>query len=107
MEFLNQVELKGVVGRAETKEFGENNVTTFSVVTEYSSRNEDGTLVVETTWFNCVKWWYNRIPPFELKRGDKVHLFGRLRIRSYTDQDGFPRDSWDVIVSTLNWITEE
>ena len=45
MEFLNRIELKGVVGRAEVNSFNNSQVCNFSVVTEYSTIDKDWELL--------------------------------------------------------------
>ena len=105
MEFLNKIELKGVVGKSTTSVYGGQYVTNFSLVTENVSRDKDGySHVTDVTWFHCTKW--GDVCEFEPKKGDKVHVVGRMRSRRYTDQNGNERTSWDVLVQKLESLPE-
>lgn len=95
MEFLNQIEIKGVVGRVNAQKIGEATVTNFSVLTEYAYGNKNKR-TIETTWFNCN--FYGEVP---IESGDNVHLMGRMRQRSYDDADGVERYVWDVVVQKV------
>lgn len=97
MEFLNKVELKGIVGKATTTITPNGGyITKFSLVTERTTESEDGALVVETTWFQCTT--HNEIA---ISKGDHAHVLGRLRIRKYTDQDGAERVIYEVVVDSV------
>ena len=96
MEFLNKVEMKGVVGRVTTTKVMDKSVTNFSLVTERANVNKDGTQTIEVTWFNCTT--YNEI---DIHKGDKAHVLGRLRVRRYTTEDGAERVSYEVVVDSV------
>ena len=108
MEFLNRIELKGVVGKAETTEMGDTSVTNFTIVTEYSSYDTNGVAVVETMWLNCTKWWSEEDTALHrqisISKGDHVHVIGRLRITNYTDQDGERHRSVGVIARSVSLL---
>lgn len=94
MEFLNKVELRGVVGRVNTTQIMDFSVTNFSLVTERVNVGRDGMLTTEVTWFNCTT--YNKI---EIHKGDKAHVLGRLRVARY--EDGTERVSYEVVVNSV------
>lgn len=96
MEFLNKVELKGVVGRVTTTRVADKSVTNFSLMTERINVSKDGLQTCEVTWFNCTTW--NEIA---INKGDYAHCFGRLRQRRYTDQDGAERVIYEVVVDSV------
>lgn len=96
MEFLNKVELKGVVGRVTTTQVMDFSVTNFSLVTERVNEGRDGLLTTEVTWFNCTT--YNEI---DIHKGDKAHVLGRFRARRYTAEDGTERVSYEVVVLSV------
>ena len=56
MEFLNKIEIRGVVGRADINSYNGNQVCNFSVVTEASAVDRAGNSTVEPTWFNVSAW---------------------------------------------------
>lgn len=96
MEFLNKVELKGVVGRVSTTKVADKNITNFSLMTEQVNVSEDGTQTTEVTWFNCTT--FNEIA---INVGDHAHVLGRLRIRRYIAADGLERVIYEVVVHSV------
>lgn len=96
MESLNRVELKGTLGNINLTQVGDKKHARFSVATDYAYRNKDGEAVIETTWHN-VSAWDDNGKISELKRGDKVHVLGRLRNLRYRTADGEERSAWEVL----------
>ncbi len=108
MEFLNRIELKGVVGRAETNQYNGTPVCNFSVVTEYSTRDKEGNAAIETVWFNVAAWGDRGMPDFtEIQKGAWIHVIGRVRVRKYTTQDNEERSSLDVVAQYVSLIPRE
>ncbi|MBR1570905.1 MAG: single-stranded DNA-binding protein [Bacteroidales bacterium] len=108
MEFLNHIELRGVVGRAEINTFNESRVCNFSVVTEYSIRDKEGNPAIDTAWFNVAAWEGRDMPDlYEIQKGAWVQVHGRVRIRKYTTQDNEERTAMDVLASSVNMIPRE
>jgi single-strand DNA-binding protein len=108
MEFLNRIEIRGVVGRAEINTFNGTQVCNFSVVTEYSTRDRDGNPDVDITWFNVSAWQGPSMPDFyEVQKGTWVEVSGRLRIRKYTTQDNEERQSMDILARTVKMVPRE
>ncbi|MCR4843971.1 MAG: single-stranded DNA-binding protein [Bacteroidales bacterium] len=109
MEFLNKLELRGVVGRADVNTYNGSHVCNFSVVTEASALDREGNSVVEPTWFNVTAW--NSIPGLQsldqVQKGLWVHVIGRLRIRKYTTAEGEERTSSDVLARRIEIIPRE
>ena len=97
MEFLNKVELKGVVGRVTTTKVMGKSVTNFSLVTE----DYDGQLMISVTWFKCTT--YNEIA---IKKGDYAHCIGRFRTLRYTTEDGTERVSYEVVVDSVTILNK-
>ena len=85
MEFLNRIELKGVVGRADVNSFNGNHVCNFSVVTEASAVDREGNSTVEPTWFNVSAWGGREgvADIHTIQKGVWVEVTGRLRTRKY------------------------
>jgi len=96
MEFLNKVELKGVVGRVTTTKVMDKAVTKFSLMTEQVNVSEDGLQTTEVTWFDCTT--FNEIA---INKGDHAHVLGRLRIRRYIAVDGMERVIYEVVVHSV------
>lgn len=109
MEFINRIELAGVVGTSSIKMVGDSKVCRFSLATEYSYRGHDGGIIIDCTWFNiCVfdgkgiKCDLNQIV-----RGSKVHIIGRFRCSKYTDAQGNDRSCYEVLASEVEIIEED
>lgn len=111
MEFLNRIELKGVVGRAEINSYNGNNVCNFSVVTEASVLDREGNSTVEPTWFNVSAWsGVKGIQDVtQIQKGNWIRIVGRLRTRKYVTQDGLERISVEIPARIVELIprTEE
>ena len=108
MEFLNKVEIKGVVGRINSANYVPHKTChNFSVVTEYVSNptNKEQS-VVEMTWWGAIAWSDQTPAVVQMKKGDKVHLIGRLRQRRYTDQEGNDRTFSEVVVQSLEILED-
>ena len=102
MEFLNRIELVGVVGRINRQTISNRTVANFSVVTEYNFKDKSGNAIVETTWHNVIAWQNGDMPLDSIERGTHVCVHGRLRCRRYTSESGEPRTSYEVIAKDVN-----
>lgn len=108
MKKYNRIELKGNLGKdAQVREVGDRKVASFSVATEYVYKNKAGGYETETTWLNVCAWEGTGICNFSsLAKGAKVSVTGRLRSRTYTDQQGSQREILEVLADTLDLIYE-
>ena len=103
MEFMNKIELRGIVGTASLNRIGENQVCRFSVATDYSYKDREGNPVVDTTWFNVTAWEGKNMPDLRLVvRGTIVQVSGRVRTFKYTMADGAERSGWEVIARRVS-----
>ena len=85
MEFLNKIELRGIVGLTSLNRVGESQVCRFSLVTEYSYKDRDNNPVVDTTWFNVTAWEGKNMPDLrQIAKGVIVQVAGRVRTFRYT-----------------------
>ena len=109
MEFLNRIELKGVVGRADVNSFNGNHVCNFSVVTEASAVDREGNSTVEPTWFNESAWaGVKGIQDLsQIRKGIWVRVVGRLRIRKYVTQDNIDRISVEIPARIVELLPRE
>ncbi|MFP4322595.1 MAG: single-stranded DNA-binding protein [Anaerolineales bacterium] len=88
---LNKVTIIGRLERAPEMRFTPNGraVTSFSVATVHSWLSSEGVVHEETEWFNVVAWAeLARSCHAELDRGSPVYVEGRLKTRSWEDDDG-------------------
>lgn len=87
MEFLNKVEIKGIVGKVKTHYCTpEKQSVSFNVVTEHQYKEMSGEVSVDTQWWNCYA--YDNENALSLQRGDKVHVIGRLRYHRFIEETG-------------------
>ncbi len=107
MEYLNLIELRGVVGRAEIATPGDTRICRFSVVTEYCYK-QGGEPVIETTWFRLGAWEGKNKPDLDkLQPGTWVHVLGRIRTYKYTAPDGTERNNWEVMANRVEILERE
>ena len=109
MEFLNRIELRGVVGKSDINAYNGSRVINFSVVTEYSTRDRDGNPGSDVTWFN-VSAWENREVVEDMdaiQKGVWVELIGRLRVRRYVTQDNEERTVLEVVPRKVKVLPRE
>lgn len=105
MEFINKIEVAGVVGAVNTSSVSGSKVARFSVMTENSSTSKDGGLMVECTWFSVCAFESGKITGLDkIQKGSKVHVLGRVRVRRYVDSDGNDRQCWEVVANELKLL---
>ena len=105
MEQLNKVELRGTLGVIRLQNVGEGKYATMSVATCYCYKDAEGCPVIETTWHLVTAWEGKACADLSvLKKGDKVHVLGRLRCRRYVDNAGIERTQMDIVANTLEKI---
>jgi len=98
---LNRIELIGNVGRDPEMRYTPSGapVTQFSLaVNSYRRAGENGQPVSDTDWFTVVCW--DRLAEFAdryIRKGTKVYVAGRLRVRRFTGNDGTERTAVEVI----------
>lgn len=100
-ECINRVELQGIIGSARRFTIGEQNGFQFTIATNRVFKDRDGNACIETQWTNCSGWEKDGIDESILKKGQTVHLTGRLRTQRYTTADGDERYTTEVIVHDI------
>ena len=101
MEFINKIELCGIVGNVTTSTVGGSTIARFSLCVEQAYNSADGTAIIETTWFNCTAWQNDKIKNLsKIQKGKPVHLTGRVKMQHYTAQEG-NRYIWEVLCQEL------
>ncbi len=102
MESLCKIELCGYIGNASINTVGNSKLARFSLATEYAYTSQDGTCVIDTTWFNCSCWMSDTIKCLDkIQKGKVAHLTGRVRMARYTDATGTERQIWEVVCQTI------
>ncbi len=98
---VNKVILIGNLGKDPEVRHLENgaSVANFSLATSesYTDKNT-GQLVTNTDWHNIVVWrGLANIAEKYAKKGDKIYIEGKLKSRSYQDQDGVTKYITEVL----------
>ena len=103
MEYLNSVNIRGVIGVIDKKIINNVLLLRFSLMTLFSYRDEGNGAVVETSWFNVV--FYGKASHDEfanLKKGSVVEVNGRLRIITYTNANGDLVRNHEIVARRLS-----
>lgn len=102
---LNKVMLIGNLGKDPEVRHLENGaaVANFSIATAESYKDKNsGEIISNTDWHNVVVWrGLADVAEKYLKKGDKVYLEGKLRSRSYQDQQGVTKYITEVVVDDM------
>ena len=106
MEFLNKVELQGIVGAVREIQVESQKVFRFSVATDYAYRNPEGA-VVETTWHNVVAYQPLGESWDWLVKGAMVWVSGRLRTTRFMRSDGSEAYSNEIVAKSIKPVATE
>ena len=106
---INKVILVGNVGRdPQVRYFDTGNaVASFSLATtERGYTMQNGTVVPDRTEWHNVVFWGKIAETVEryVHKGDKVYVEGRLRSRSYDDQNGVHHTITEIYADTLEMM---
>lgn len=107
MASYNKITLIGNLGRDPEVRMIDNNrkVTSFSLATNKTYTNSRGEKVEKTEWFRISAW--NKLADISenyLKKGSLVYVEGELSTNEYTDKEGKPRFSLEVMVRDLTLL---
>jgi len=104
---VNKVILVGNVGKdPETRHLeGGNTVSKFSLATSEVYKNKDGEKITNTEWHNIVLWkGLAEIAEKYVKKGSQLYIEGRIRTRSYTDQDNNTKYITEIIGDVMQML---
>ena len=108
MEFINRIELRGIVGNSSIQKVADTRLCRFSVVTELAYKGNDGTNIIESTWFNTVAFEGKDITDLEaITRGAIVHVIGRLKCNRYVDANGNDRVQYEIVARKVEVVKED
>ena len=104
---MNKIIVIGNLGNDPEMRYTPNgqSVTSFNIASNRRYRTADGEQREETEWFRCSA--FGRLGETcnqYLTRGQQVYVEGRLRGRSYTDRDGQPRYSLDIMLTDMQML---
>ena len=106
---LNKAMLIGNVGRDPEVRYLEGNngakVATFTLATTERYRDRNGETRENTEWHNIVAW-RNTADVVErfVKKGTQLYIEGRIRTRSWDDQNGNKRYTTEIVADTLQLL---
>ena len=103
---LNKVMLIGNVGQDPEVRYLDNKVATFRLATteRYKDRNSGETREI-TEWHSVVAWRNSAdIVEKYVKKGTQLYVEGRLRTRSWDDQNGNKRYTTEIIADSLQLL---
>ncbi len=107
MAGVNKVILIGNLGsdpEVRTIESGAK-VANFSIATSERFKDKNGNQVDRTEWHNIVMWrGLAEIAEKYLKKGSQVFVEGKLRTRSWDDQNGNKRYTTEVLVDNMTLL---
>ena len=102
---VNKVILMGNLGKdPDVRHFEQGRaVASFPIATSESYKDKNGELRENTDWHNVVVWRSGLVGVVEkyLKKGNKVYVEGKLKTRSYEDQDKNTKYITEIIVDNL------
>ena len=101
MAGINKVILVGNLGRDPEVRVLESGtkVAQFSIATTESYKDRDGNWQDQTEWHNLVLWRYlAERAEQNLRKGMQIYVEGKLKTRSWTDQNQQTRYTTDIVV---------
>ena len=104
---FNKVILIGNLGAdPEIREMGDGTkMAKFSIATTEKYKNKQGELVSNTDWHNIVLWRRTaEVAEQYLKKGDSVCIEGKLKTRSWEDENGVKKWATDVQGDTMTML---
>jgi len=104
---VNKVILIGNVGKdPETRHLeGGNVVSKFSLATSEVYKNKVGEKITNTEWHNIVLWkGLAEIAEKYVRKGSQLYIEGRIRTRSYTDQEGNTKYTTEIIADSMQML---
>ena len=110
---LNKVMLIGNVGRDPEVRYLEGNqgaanatkVASFTLATTERYRDRNGETRENTEWHNIVAWRNSAdLAEKFIRKGTQVYIEGKLRTRSWTDQQGVKKYTTEVVVDNIQLL---
>lgn len=107
---VNKVILIGNVGRDPEVRYLDNGVAVATLTLATSERGytlQNGTQVPERTeWHNIVLWrGLAEVAEKYVRKGDKLYIEGKIRTRSYDDQNGVRRYVVEIFADNMEMLS--
>jgi single-strand DNA-binding protein len=107
MAGVNKVILVGNLGKDPEIRHLENgtSVANFPIATSESYKDKEGNRIEQTEWHNVVVWRkLAEIAENYLKKGSQIYLEGKLRTRSWDDQQGIKKYTTEVVADSFTML---
>lgn len=104
---VNKVILVGNVGKDPEVRYleGGTAVCRFSLATSETYKNREGEKVTTTEWHNIVLWkGLAEIAEKFVKKGMQLYIEGRIKTRSYNNQDGNTKYITEIVGDTMQML---
>jgi single-strand DNA-binding protein len=104
---VNKVILVGNLGRDPELRYTASGqaVANFSLATSRGKQDANGNWADETEWHRIVVWErLAELAAEHLRTGSKVYVEGRIQSRSYIDNQGIQRTSYDIVAHDLTLL---
>jgi len=106
MSVINKVQLMGHLGKEPiVKSLSTGKMAKFSLATDESYLNREGQRVENTQWHSLVAWGdIAEQVEQSLKKGSKIHLYGKISNRSYETKEGAKKYSTEIVVTGFEFV---
>jgi len=104
---VNKVYLVGNVGKDPEVRYIESGVAVanFSLATNETYKNKNGERITNTEWHNIVVWrGLAEVAEKYVKKGSLLFIEGKIRTRSYDDQNGNKRYITEIVADNLKML---
>lgn len=106
-EFINKIQIQGVVGRVQNQTINGHELYRFSVATEYALRDGNGQFTCETTWFDIIAWdGHFKSDLSALAKGKWVNVVGRMRMRKFMTPEGDTYSTCEIISNEVEILED-
>ena len=108
MEYINRIELQGIVGNSRLMTVGTNEVVRFGLATSEFFKDGDNNTYEETVWHSVTAWSGEGMPDLRsITKGAWVYVAGRLRQNRYTSRDGEEKIFFEVLASEVRILNSK
>ena len=110
MAGVNKVILIGHLGKDPEVRHLENgtSVANFTLATSESYKDKAGNRIDQTEWHNIVVWrGLADVAEKFLKKGSQIYLEGKIRTRSWEDQEGNKKYTTEIVADTFNMLSKK
>jgi single-strand DNA-binding protein len=104
---VNKVILVGRLGRDPEVRYtsGGQPVANFSIATDETYKDRNGTRQKRTEWHKIVVWGKQaEIAQKYLKKGSLIYLEGRIQTRQWDDKEGQKRTSFEIVANNFRML---